>query len=950
MITMATSSGGEAAKSYFFGGLLRGDSYFDTQDRAGEWIGKAATFLGLTGEVTTQPWCQLCDNTNPATGEQLTLRHAENRRAAFDFTFSPPKGFSYAVLVMDDTRMLQVFRDARREVLAEMEQFACTRVRKDGAQSDRVTANLVGGLFEHYTSRPVKDHLPDLQLHSHAYFFNSTLDIQEGAWKAVEFERISRVLPYFEALFHSKLARGALTCGYEIESKGSFWDISSIPSSLVKHFSKRTKVIEDYIREHGIESGDEKAAVGAKTRRNKETRYTMAELRASWRAESLLVLGPGASIPEPPKARLVAHLSDKELRATLTKVCASAFTYRSTVLEQRLVEKVLRTHWGRVRAEEIRRLLPEHGIMVKEINGRRLATSKAVLAEEKQIVDVVRRGRGQYKPSKAEVEFPKHFTSGQRGAIEYVLRSQDRVMAITGFAGTGKTEMLKSLVPALNGVVRETLKPYLKHGRSPIESFAANHLGDKVVLLAPTVQASRNNLREAGFKNADTVSQFLLNPELQAIAKNGFIVLDEVAQLGTEQGRELFLKAESLNSRVVCLGDYRQTRAPLRGDLIDLMVEHASLTTAWMEQVVRQKGSMLAVANHLKNENPKRAFELLEKEGRVHVEPVGAMREAVGKAYVALELSGGKTTVMVPTHREIGEVTPVIREARRAAKLLGADRKYRKLVRVENEDVTPSEAEFYKRGMIVQFHKGVLGYKGGERAIVIGAKMGTLFLRSAAHGLHPVPLVMQSRWSTFRKETMQIATGDVIRLTASTRVFTRNRKGFKFAGDLAGLEHHRYSYPSKKLDAGTELRIKSIKRNGDLITSKNLIIPKNFRHWEYAYCETVQSVQSRGFERGILWAPEESLGAMNQRVFTTAATRAETGFDMYTDNREELFKAISRKDPNMNAMDLDTHEGDGRDREQEREDADDLASRLAREYAEHRRREDAERVKEDRDR
>src|SRR5215469_912800 len=109
------------AKRYFREHLSVGDYYTEGQHIPGQWLGKGAADLGLSGVTGEDEFIRLCENLHPQTGEQLTLRQntarieidengvehqAANRRVFYDFTFSPPKSVSIAALVGGDARIV----------------------------------------------------------------------------------------------------------------------------------------------------------------------------------------------------------------------------------------------------------------------------------------------------------------------------------------------------------------------------------------------------------------------------------------------------------------------------------------------------------------------------------------------------------------------------------------------------------------------------------------------------------------------------------------------------------------------------------------------------------------------------------------------------------------------------------------------------------------------------
>src|SRR5271156_3284252 len=203
------------AKSYFNDGLEKGD-YYTREEIIGRWGGKGADRFGLNGSVTKEAFHDLCDNLNPISGQQLTCRTKDNRSVAYDFTWNAPKSLSLLYMLTKDERVLDAFRESVRQTMAELETEAKTRVRRGGANAERVTGNLVYGEFVHLTSRPVNG-VPDPHLHAHCVVFNATYDQTEGAWKAAQFQGLVRDAPYWEAAFHARLSKAVSNLGYGVD-------------------------------------------------------------------------------------------------------------------------------------------------------------------------------------------------------------------------------------------------------------------------------------------------------------------------------------------------------------------------------------------------------------------------------------------------------------------------------------------------------------------------------------------------------------------------------------------------------------------------------------------------------------------------------------------------------------------------------------------------------------
>ena len=101
--------------------------------------------MGLKAEVTRDQFHALCENQNPNDGGRLTQRSQKEgqRRVFYDFTCSAPKSVSVIAVTLDDQRLIEAHEAAARLAFRELETFAATRVRKQGARKDRTTGNLV---------------------------------------------------------------------------------------------------------------------------------------------------------------------------------------------------------------------------------------------------------------------------------------------------------------------------------------------------------------------------------------------------------------------------------------------------------------------------------------------------------------------------------------------------------------------------------------------------------------------------------------------------------------------------------------------------------------------------------------------------------------------------------------------------------------------------------------
>ena len=264
MLTIRAMSDG---KGYSSRHLEHSDYYAEGERVAGEWQGRAAELLGLSGSVKTEEFEALRQGLDPGTKEFLRVRHSADRKAVdgtrlaqgrslYDFTMSAPKSVSVLAIVGGNDRLIGTDRTAVAEALEETETYAASRVRQAGANGDRPTANLALAVYHHDTSREL-----DPQLHTHAVAANLTFDGTEGRWKALQASEIYERRAYLSEGYRNALAREVLALGYEIENRrdakgrNSGFEIRGIPQELLARFSQRSRqrdeAIAAYVAQHG---------------------------------------------------------------------------------------------------------------------------------------------------------------------------------------------------------------------------------------------------------------------------------------------------------------------------------------------------------------------------------------------------------------------------------------------------------------------------------------------------------------------------------------------------------------------------------------------------------------------------------------------------------------------------------------------------------------------------
>jgi len=841
MLRIIQNVSSAGAKTYY----STSDYYTEGQERSGIWRGEGAARLNLSGTIDKAEWESLCDNRDPSTGQTLTVRRKADRRVGYDFNWHVPKSVSLLHAITGDERIVEAFRGAVNETMTEMETEMKARVRRDGKNEDRVTGNMVWGEFVHLTSRPV-DGVPDPHLHCHAFVHNLTYDPVEQRFKAGQVGDLKRDAPYFEAVFHSKMARGMEELGLPVERTKKGWEIEGLDKSTLDKFSRRTALIAKVAEREGLNTGAGRSDLGAKTRERKNKNLSIAELRQEWMSRltpdersALARVEKQIGTPAIPERELVAH------EAALLAV-EHCFERKAVVPERMVLAEALKRSVGQASRQRVEQAVADQNLLLGERDGRRVATTTEVLAEEKAMVDFARNGRGTCAAfAEDDHTFKREWLNKeQRRAVEHILKSQDSIICVRGAAGTGKTSMM----------------------REAVEAIEAN--GTKVFTFAPSAGASRGVLRDEGFKDADTVALLLKDERLQQSVAGQAIWIDESGLMGTRAMAQVFNLAERLDARVILSGDRRQHGSVDRGAALRLLEEGAGIVPAEIRDIQRQKGNYREIVQSLSEGRTAQAFAQLDKLGWIKEVDRSERYKVLAKDYMAAVSKGESALVISPTHLEGNWVTEEIRSELRQRKYIG--QRERQFTVLENANLTVAERQDAVNLLPddeLVFHQNAPGYRKGQRVKV---EEGSL------------PLKHAGRFTVFHPNVLPLAEGDLIRITQNGKT-------------VEG---------SHRLNNGAIFTVKKFTESGDIQLANGWVIGKDFGHFTHGYVVTSHASQGRTVDRVLVAQASESFPASSQEQAYVSISRGRSEAIIYTDDKRALLDAVCYSDDRLTATEL----------------------------------------------
>lgn len=909
MLRIYSSDSASQAKKYYVGTPGLEAYYMDNQEFTGYWGGQGAAKLGLKGKVDEKSFHYLCDNINPATGDQLTARNKSNRRVGYDFNFNVPKSVSLAYAFSKDDRIIQAFRQAVYDTMLDVEKAMETRVRKGGKDFDRVTGNLIWAEILHLTARP-KDGVADPHMHAHIFVPNATFDSEEGAWKAGQFGDIKTNGAHYQGLFMRRLAKNLREIGLQtvMHENGKGFEIAGFTKSLRKKFSQRTEQILEEAERLGFTTGEQRSGLAALTREQKAKTVLISDLEPLWwarldekekrfleafksrleasreeerqlnrssnhlgryqevgltRGDKIVQVAKGrrkerVSVNKATRPHTPELLPDSEIQITpddrkaVDLAVEHLFSRMSVATERQVITEACNAwRYHEATVEGIKKAVRESNLVRIQQNGKTYLTTSYVIEEENRIIRWCQAGKGSCLPINLGWTIQNEkLNAEQRAAVSLVLTSRDRVVGIRGKSGTGKTTLLREIKAGVEAV------------------------SGKLLALAPGSYAAREVLPSEGFENANTIAMLLRSERLQEEFRNAVWLVDEAGMMSNITAVQLFELADLLNARVVLVGDPGQHRPVERGQALDLMIKKAGLEVVTVDKILRQKGAYKRFVEQVQRQDMEAAFETALEMDAIRECSSGEGYRLAAKEYVDRSLQGQNVGVVSPTRAECAEMTKAIRSELHARGLLTAPHPWAILRDQHWTSAEKRDPAHYKPGMVIQINQHLEGYAMGEQMEVHDVRDDVVRLKKRIFGdyrLKGLPLAHPEAFGVYLRDTIELCEGDKIKFICNTRTED---------------DHRVYT--------GKSYEIVDFDLTGRPVLKNGWTLGKDCNILDHGYASTSHSCQGKTMDWVLVVQSGANVAAADAKQFYVASSRGKEGMTLYTQNLEDLKETVSK--------------------------------------------------------
>ena len=545
------------------------DDYYGQRSSATPswWLGSAAEALGLSGPVDREDHLRTLQGFDPRTGESLLQKAGENRRYAFDLTFSAPKSVSitWAVGSEEVKKGIEVAHDRAVETTIAFIEEKFALARRGSAKEGTITkekANLIAAVYRHGSSREL-----DPQIHSHSMLQNLCLR-SDGSWGALNEKEIFEWKLALGAVYRAELASEInKNLGFGIKADREYFRLIGIPPELEEEFSKRRAQIEAALASKGLSGGKASEIAALDTRKGKKV-VEAETLREEW---VKIAEEYGVTAESIQSLRSMEKESKHDsLSLDRMEVFRKLTTMEAVFQEKDLfrIVGVACSQSGRgldeVKKEVVECLQDPDIVKLRGKDGEIYYTTQEMLALEEEIQTMAREGSRDVshalspetvKAGIARFEFEKGFSLSdeQIRAIGHMTMEAGRIRILEGHAGAGKSTALVPVRYALEAAGFEVVGCSLQGKKA---SGLEKDTGIKSQTIASLLRELQGYEREDGTQA----------PPTKGLTEKTVVVVDEAAMNDSRLMAGLIRETEKAGAKLLLVGDESQVPPVVAGN------------------------------------------------------------------------------------------------------------------------------------------------------------------------------------------------------------------------------------------------------------------------------------------------------------------------------------------------------------------------------------------------
>ncbi|CAN5419829.1 hypothetical protein BH10PSE19_BH10PSE19_00020 [soil metagenome] len=516
-------------------------------------------------------------------------------------------------------------------------------------------------------------------------------------------------------------------------------------------------------------------------------------------------------------------------------------------------------------------------------------TTREAIEMEREILELASKYQGKIPPIVASDIIERHLQTIQPKeehgfAIRTLASATDRIIVVQGYAGVGKTTLLKYVEPLLKGEEYELLT------------------------LAPTHPAVKQ-LKVRGLQ-AQTLDSFIgqnrayltASAEAPKAARKLIIAVDEASMISNRRMRDFLKIAEMMGAIGWLIGD-REQYPSIEGGKPQTVLQKSGIPTVYLTDIERQKDDTLKKAvKEIYQKDFAGAFATLsQKMIEVGQETVENKKvdnrvtrlELMSKHYLSLTPFERTRTMMLTFGNEDRiEGNEIVRKGlAKEGTLHGNEISTIILAARDMTQVEKTRAINYNIGNYVRFsgaHAALQIEKNSYFSIAsIDKERNSLVLKddSGKSFVYPLPSHPSKHnlnLEVYREEGRELMAGDLIRWTR-----TQKDLGY-FSPEILHV---------LAVAANNSVKLQPLRLGNDGWMAEGPAMDIQLKehkqqHWDHAYFMTGYSAQGSSIHRIFLNAESYRKNLISQPAITVAVTRAIQDITIYTDDKAQLLKRI----------------------------------------------------------